>query len=120
MSTSVPEQPTGQQPTGAAQKPKVRPKTRTIRSAKKATPTNPGAKAGKRARTHTRPGSKTAKILHLLKRSGGATLKDLMKATDWQAHSVRGFLSGALRKRMGVTITSSKSESGERRYTVKV
>jgi hypothetical protein len=38
----------------------------------------------------TRDGSKTAKILDLLKRPGGATLKELMKATSWQAHSVRG------------------------------
>src|SRR5206468_488441 len=44
-----------------------------------------------------RVGSKTATILGLLKRREGATLKELMDATEWQAHSVRGFLSGTLR-----------------------
>ncbi len=66
-----------------------------------------------------RPGSKTAKVLDLLKRSGGASLKELRKATGWQAHSVRGFLSGALGKKMGLTVTSTKAEDAERRYSVK-
>ena len=54
-----------------------------------------------------------------MKRSDGATLKELTKATGWQAHSVRGFLSGALGKKMGLTVTSTKAEGGERRYSVK-
>jgi len=65
-----------------------------------------------------RDGSKTAKILDLLKRPGGATSKELMKATGWLAHSVRGFLSGTVRKKMGLTVTSPKSEDGERTYSV--
>lgn len=65
-----------------------------------------------------REGSKTATVLELLKRSGGATLKDLMDATDWQAHSVRGFLSGTVRKKMGLRVVSSKPEDGERVYSI--
>jgi hypothetical protein len=43
----------------------------------------------------------------------------MMEATDWQAHSVRGFMSGALKKRLGLEIASEKdNESGERRYYV--
>ncbi len=42
-----------------------------------------------------------------------------MKATEWQAHSVRGFLSGSLRKKLGLTITSAKGTDGERTYSVK-
>ena len=65
-----------------------------------------------------RDGSKTAKILDLLKRPGGATSKDLMKATGWLPHSVRGFLSGTVRKKLGLTVTSTKGENGERTYSV--
>ena len=65
-----------------------------------------------------RDGSKTAKIMTLLKRPGGATAKELMKATGWQAHSVRGFLSGTVGKKMGMTVVSTKAEDGERRYSV--
>ena len=67
----------------------------------------------------TRPGTKTAKVLGLLQRSGGASLKELRKATGWQAHSVRGFLSGTLGKRMGLAVASTKAEGEERRYSVK-
>lgn len=56
-----------------------------------------------------REGSKKAEILALLRREGGATLQELMAATDWQAHSVRGFLSGTLRKKMGLTVESQRA-----------
>ena len=94
------------------------------KSAKKASPAKTAAKreksakAGRKANA-SRPESKTAKVLGLLKRSGGATLKELTKATGWQAHSVRGFLSGALGKKMGMTVTSTRPDVGERRYSVK-
>jgi hypothetical protein len=65
-----------------------------------------------------RVGSKTATMLQLLRRRGGATLVELIAATEWQAHSVRGFLSGTLRKKMGLRIESVKSEAGERRYSI--
>ena len=86
--------------------------------AKKATKGRKSARSPKKA-TGARQGSKTAKVLDLVKRSGGATLKELMKATGWQAHSVRGFLSGALGKKMGPTVKSTKAEGGERCYSVK-
>jgi hypothetical protein len=66
-----------------------------------------------------RRGSKTAKILSMLQRPQGTTLKELIKATGWQAHSIRGFLSGTVVGRMGLKVSSIKAESGERRYTVK-
>jgi len=46
------------------------------------------------------------------------TLAEIMKATGWQAHSVRGFISGALGKKMGLTVESTKREDGERVYTL--
>ena len=66
-----------------------------------------------------REGSKTEKELDLLKRPDGATAKELMKATGWQAHSVRGFLSGTVGKKMGLAVTSTKGENGERSYSGK-
>jgi hypothetical protein len=53
-----------------------------------------------------------------LKRSAGASLDQLRKATGWQAHSVRGFLSGTLKKKMGLRITSSKLQGGQRIYHI--
>jgi hypothetical protein len=55
----------------------------------------------------------------MLKRPNGATLKELMKATGWQPHSVRGFLSGTVGKKIGLTVKSLKDQDGERRYFVK-
>ena len=63
-------------------------------------------------------GSKSAHVIALLKESRGATLAELMKATDWQAHSVRGFLSGTLRKKMGLKVQTAKCGDGERVYSI--
>ncbi len=51
-------------------------------------------------------------------KSKGASLAELMKATGWQAHSVRGFLSGTLRKKMGLKVESAKRGDGERVYSI--
>jgi hypothetical protein len=62
--------------------------------------------------------SKTAIVLALLKREGGATLSELMASTNWQKHSVRGFLSGTIGKKMGLALVSQKGENGDRVYSV--
>jgi hypothetical protein len=90
------------------------------------TVTNRGTQARKRARktkprkpsVNAREGSKTARVLALLGRSKGTTLAELMRATQWQAHSVRGFLSGAVGKKMGVAVASVKGDDGERIYKI--
>jgi hypothetical protein len=68
--------------------------------------------------TTARDGSKKAQVLDLIKRPEGATLKDIMAVTGWQAHSVRGFISGSLTKKMGIKIESLKREDGDRAYKV--
>jgi len=55
----------------------------------------------------------------MLRRPDGASLKELMKATGWLAHSVRGFLSGTVAKRMNLDLVSKKKADGDRRYFVK-
>ena len=62
--------------------------------------------------------SKQTTLLDLLGKPEGATLNQLMDATGWQVHSVRGFMSGVLKKKLGLTITSEKANSGERIYRV--
>ena len=78
------------------------------------------AKPAARAKKTATPqrGSKTAKILALLKGPGGASLQQLQKATGWQAHSVRGFLSGTLKKKMGLRVDSAQLPDGRRTYRV--
>jgi len=62
--------------------------------------------------------SKSDRVLSMLKQSSGSTLDELMKATKWQAHSVRGFLSGAVKKRKGLTVVSERDGEGTRRYRI--
>jgi Protein of unknown function (DUF3489) len=88
------------------------------KSAKKATPAKKAPRGAKKAKS-AREDSKTNQVLALLKRPGGVTATELMKATGWQAHSVRGFLSGTIGKKMGLDVTSTKGEDGERNYSVK-
>jgi len=64
----------------------------------------------------TRDGTKQALMIELLKRSGGATLAEIVEATGWQAHTVRGAMAGALKKKLGLTITSEKDETRGRVY----
>ena len=71
-----------------------------------------------RSANGTRQGSKTVLILELLKREGGVSLQELMSATGWQAHSVRGFLSAIVSKKMGLTVVSTKHEDGTRIYAI--
>jgi hypothetical protein len=71
-----------------------------------------------RKKVLAREGTKKARIVAMLNQAKGATLPDLMRATGWQAHSVRGFISGNLVKRMGLKVNSSRSAGGARSYRI--
>lgn len=73
------------------------------------------AKKDKNAST-PRDGSKKGIILALLQQKDGTTLTEIMSATGWQAHSVRGFISGHLGTKLGLSVESTKNEAGERSY----
>ena len=108
---------------GASQKKGAPKGQKTAKGAKaKAVARKKAAKAGKKAApakraSAPRPESKGAKILEMIGRAKGATLAEIMKATGWQAHSVRGFISTA-GKKQGIKIESAKSDAGERTYKI--
>jgi hypothetical protein len=66
----------------------------------------------------TRADSKQAKLIEMLKRREGATIEEIVKAFDWQAHTVRGAIAGALKKKLGLNVASEKSESRGRFYRI--
>jgi hypothetical protein len=66
----------------------------------------------------TRSNSKQATVIALLGRPQGATVSAIMKTTGWQQHSVRGFLAGVVRKKLGLTLESEKSDGGRHYHIV--
>ncbi|MFI0844664.1 DUF3489 domain-containing protein [Mesorhizobium sp. IMUNJ 23232] len=64
--------------------------------------------------------SKTEIVLKKLRSAKGATVTALMEATGWQAHSVRGFLSGTVRKKLGLGLASEVGKDGARRYRIEM
>jgi Protein of unknown function (DUF3489) len=63
-------------------------------------------------RLGTRSGTKQAKVIELLRRPVGASIEEVAKATGWQSHSVRGVISGALKKKLGLKVASTKEDRG--------
>jgi Protein of unknown function (DUF3489) len=62
--------------------------------------------------------TKQERVLTLLSQAEGASIEEMMQATNWQQHSVRGFLAGAVKKKLGFSLTSSKPDGGIRRYRI--
>ena len=141
MSTTITEETGTAQATATGDQPKPTKKARAgarrahvapakVKSGKKASPAKKGTRAKKQAKgakpagkpkaaAGVREGSKTAEILVLLQRPGGATLKELIKATGWQAPSVRGFLSGTVRKKLGLAVERVKADGQDSPYRIK-
>ena len=61
--------------------------------------------------------TKQERVLTLLSRPG-ASIEEMMQATDWQQHSVRGFLAGTVKRKLGFSLTSLKPNGGVRRYRI--
>ena len=66
----------------------------------------------------TRENSKQAAVVAMLQRPEGATIAQICAFTGWQNHTARGCLAGALKKKLGLTITSEKAPGAERTYHV--
>jgi hypothetical protein len=106
-------------------KPGTKPAAKGTKSAKNAKPAKKGqAKATKKAATPAKKAAKTgdrsnkkAEVMAMMERTKGATLAEIMEATGWQKHTVRGFVS-ILASKGGHTIESSKNSAGERTYKI--
>jgi len=109
---------------------KIRPKTRGGRATRKPIAAKSKGKAARTTRKPTaakpkgkaapaaRSGTKQALLIDLLERKKGATIAEAVEATGWQPHSVRGAISGTLKKKLGLTVTSTTVEGRGRVYRI--
>jgi|SRR5450759_1777671 hypothetical protein len=98
-------------------KPRSKPKAATRSTARK---TAKPASRKQSAPVSSRPGARTKheRIIAMLRTPAGATIASLVTATEWQRHSVRGFLAGIVRKKLGLNLVSEQTDKG-RVYRIK-
>jgi Protein of unknown function (DUF3489) len=96
-------------------KPKSKPKATSRSSARKASKPKSRARSAPVSGSHT----KHARIIAMLRTPAGATIASLVTLTEWQQHSVRGFLAGVVRKKLGLNLVSEQTDKG-RIYRIQV
>jgi hypothetical protein len=100
-------------------KPKSKPKAATRSIVRKtARPASPQRSAPASSKSPARSATKHDRIIAMLRTSAGATIASLVTITEWQQHSVRGFLAGVVRKKLGLNLVSEKTDKG-RVYRIK-
>jgi hypothetical protein len=100
-------------------KPKSKPKAATRSTVRKtAKPASRKRSASASSRPAARADTKRARIIAMLRKPAGTTVAAIMAATDWQQHSVRGFLAGIVRKKLGLNLVSDQTDKG-RVYRIK-
>lgn len=100
-------------------KPKSRPKAAARSTARKTTKLSPRKRSvPASSKPAGGPNTKQARVIAMLRTSAGATIASLMKVTDWQQHSVRGFFAGVVRKKFGLNLVSEQTDKG-RVYRIK-
>lgn len=72
----------------------------------------------KRVADNGAPPTKSELIVKLLRSKRGASIEEMQKATSWQAHSIRGFISGTVKRRMGLSLGGERDKNGIRRYRI--
>ncbi len=85
---------------------------------KQKTTTSPGKKKRKAPTASVAPKTKLSQLEAMLRRKEGATIAQIATTLDWQPHSVRGAISGSLKKKQGLTIASEKTEDGRHVYRI--
>ena len=78
------------------------------------------SRASRTAAPRSRDGSKQAQLIAMLRRAKGATVDEIAEALSWQPHTVRGAIAGALKKKLGLAVTSAKDEKRGRVYRVTI
>ena len=100
-------------------KPKTKPKAATRSTARKTgKPASRKGPAPASSKPAAGPDTKHARIIAMLRTPAGATIASLVTATEWQQHSVRGFLAGVVRKKLGLNLVSEQTDKG-RVYRIK-
>jgi hypothetical protein len=100
-------------------KPKSRPKASARSTAQKTAKPGPRKRrVAASSKPKAKPDTKRARIIAMLQSPAGATVARMMSATDWQQHSVRGFLAGVVRKKLGLNLVSEPTDKG-RVYRIK-
>ncbi len=100
-------------------KPKSKPKAATRSTARKTSKSKSRKRpAPASSKPAARPATKHARIIAMLRSPAGATIAALLAATDWQQHSVRGFLAGVVRRKLGLNLVSEQTDKG-RVYRIK-
>jgi hypothetical protein len=100
-------------------KPKSKPKAATRATARKTSKHKSRARSSHASsKPATGPHTKHARIIAILRTTAGATIASLVAATEWQQHSVRGFLAGVVRKKLGLNLVSEQTDKG-RVYRIK-
>jgi hypothetical protein len=88
---------------------------------------NVGKKSARKSKTPSKPAARPKRergetkqdlLIRMLKRARGSTVAQIVEATGWQTHTVRGAIAGALKKKLGLAVTSEKADSGERVYRI--
>ena len=99
-------------------KPKSRRKAAARPARKTAKPASRKRQVAASSKPKAKPDTKHARIIAMLRTPAGTTVAQMMSATDWQQHSVRGFLAGVVRKKLGLNLVSELTDKG-RVYRIK-
>jgi len=106
----------GQGESSPIARPSARGKAGKLVRRKKQTTVRAKTRSPKANASRRKGASKTEAIITLLKRSHGASIAEIVKATGWQPHSLRGFLSAAVKRRIGLSLLSERADGKDRRY----
>src|SRR5580704_11837220 len=99
-------------------KPKSKPKATALSTARKTAKAASRKRPAVSSKPAAGPDTKHARVIAMLRKPAGTTITAIMAVTDWQQHSVRGFLAGVVRKKLGLNLVSDQTDKG-RVYRIK-